>query len=225
MIICSEMNLQDILKPVHSAQTKSKVKSPAKQNRRTTATRNTILDAAVGLYQSQGIDATSISAVIQKSGVGRTTFYRHFSDRDDVLNHALVRDFEKLMTDFENTGRKYDSLEDQIEEDMIWFLDQFDHRPALSLMFSDIEWQRYEQSAHSLALFRRAAIACATPTYERAQQEGRLRNDISLEQYIDWASFITVSMQVVKMPMVESRIRSREMIRNFLVPSLIAVAR
>lgn len=202
----------------------SNLKSDApKSNRRSQATRNTILDAAVSLYQSQGIDKTSISAVIEKSDVGRTTFYRHFSDRDDVLNQALMRDFEALMSDFKGASRRYQRLEEQIEEDMVWFLDQFAHRPALSLLFSNIEWHRYEQSAQSLLYFRHAAIACATPTYERAAEEGRLRKGISLEKYIDWASFVVVSMQVVKLPASENRIRSREMLRNFLVPSLIIV--
>lgn len=195
----------------------------ARLNRRVENTRNTILDAAVNLYQTQGIDKTSISAVIEKSAVGRTTFYRHFKDRDDVLNHALMRDFEELMSDFQGASRHYDELEVQIEEDMIWFLDQFAHRPALSIIFSNIEWQRYQQSAQSLMYFRRAGIACATPTYRRAEKDGRLRDGITLEQYIDWASFVVVSIQVVKLPSSTNRLHSREMLRNFLVPSLIKV--
>ena len=106
---------------------------------------------------------------------------------------------------------------------MIWFLDQFAHRPALSLVFSNIQWKRYQQAAESLNSFRQAALACATPTYQRAAAEGRLREGISLEKYIDWASFVVVSMQVVKLPAAENRIKSREMLRNFLVPSLIVV--
>lgn len=203
----------------------AKTEAKAKTDPRVENTRNTILDAAVSLYQAQGIEHTSISSVIEKSAVGRTTFYRHFDDRDDLLNQALMRDFEQLMTDFESATRHYDSLEVQIEEDMIWFLDQFGQRSALSLLFSNIEWQLYQQAAQSLNSFRRAAIACATPTYQRAAKEGRLRDGITLEQYIDWASFVVVSMQVVKLPTVETRVQSREMLRNFLVPSLIAVDR
>ncbi|NND83100.1 MAG: TetR/AcrR family transcriptional regulator [Gammaproteobacteria bacterium] len=196
-----------------------------KRSKRSVNTRNTVLDAAVALYQVHGVDKTSTSAVIEKSGVGRTTFYRHFKDRDDLLNQALMRDFDELMSDFEAQTRHYASLETQIEEDMIWFLDQFAVRPALSLLFSDIEWQGYQQTAQSLASFRRASLACAKPTFERARDEGRLREGIGLDQYIDWASFVVISMQVVKLPVLENRVRSREMLRNFLVPSLISVDR
>ncbi len=194
----------------------------AKIDPRIAATRNTILDAAVSLYKQHGIDKTSISAVIEASDVGRTTFYRHFTDRDDLLSQTLIRDFESLMDDFQKATRRYDTIEEQIEEDMLWFLDQFAQRGALSLLFSETQWHRYQQASQTLGSFRRAAIACATPTYERAVSEGRLRPAITLEKYIDWASFVVMSLQVVKLPATATRMHSREMLRNFLVPSLIS---
>ena len=196
---------------------------PNMKTRNADGTRGAILDAAVSLYQLQGIDTTSVSAIIEKSGIGRTTFYRHFNDRDDVLTQVLVSAFDELMADFSGAFRRYDALEVQIEEDMIWFLDQFSHRPALSLIFSDVEWQHYQRASKSLESFRRAAIVCAAPTYKRAAIEHRLRKGITLEQYIDWASFVVVSIQLVKLPNMQNRIRLREMLRNFLIPSLIIV--
>lgn len=196
-------------------------KSPPRVDKRITASKSSILDAAISLYQEQGIDRTSTSQVIERAKIGRTTFYRHFSDRDDLLNQALTRDFDALMTDFKTSSRHYDTLEVQIEEDMLWFLEQFDRRPALGLLFSDIEWQQYQQTFHSVEAFRKASIACATPTYRRALQEGRLRPGITMDNYIDWASFVVISLQSVRAPSDKNRIRSRQTLRNFLVPSLI----
>jgi hypothetical protein len=104
---------------------------------------------------------------------------------------------------------------------MLWFLEQFIRRPALSLVCSDIKWQRYQQTAESLSAFRRASIACATPTYQRALKEGRLRKGIRMDNYIDWASFVVMSMQVANMPSKKTRLYSRATLKNFLVPSLI----
>ena len=192
-------------------------------NKKMSSKRRTILDAAISLYQSQGINATSVSAIIVKSGIGRTTFYRYFKDRDDVLTQVLVSAFDGLMADFKDVLQRYDSLEMQIEEDMVWFLDQFSHRPALSLLFANIEWQYYRQTSQSLESFRQAALVCAAPTYERAAEENRLREGITLEQYVDWASFVVASMQLVKLPNLQNKIRSRQVLRNFLIPSLIIV--
>lgn len=190
-------------------------------DKRITSTRNTILDAAISLYRKLGIEKTSISQVIDLSEVGRSTFYRHCSGRDDLLNQVLIRDFDALMLEFQSVSRCYESLEEQIEEDMLWFLEQFIRRPALSLVCSDIKWQRYQQTAESLSAFRRASIACATPTYQRALKEGRLRKGIRMDNYIDWASFVVMSMQVANMPSKKTRLYSRATLRNFLVPSLI----
>ena len=115
-----------------------KTNDRAHVDKRITSTRNTILDAAISLYRKLGIEKTSISQVIDLSEVGRSTFYRHCSGRDDLLNQVLNRDFDALMLEFQSVSRCYESLEEQIEEDMLWFLEQFIRRPALSLVCSDV---------------------------------------------------------------------------------------
>ena len=179
---------------------KVKASEAPRVDKRVESTRTAILDVAVQLYQQNGIDKTSISQVIESAKVGRTTFYRHFADRDELLNQVLNRDFSSLITEFESATRRYDTLEEQIEQDMLWFLDQFASRPALSLLFSGVDWQRYEKAAKSVSRFRDVSIACATPTYQRASTEGRLRTGITMDNYIDWASFVVMSLQTVKVP-------------------------
>ena len=63
-------------------------------------TRRVILDTAVALYLSQGAENTTVSAIIKRARLGRTTFYRYSKDADDVLRHAVTRDFDAVMTDF-----------------------------------------------------------------------------------------------------------------------------
>ena len=53
------------------------------------------------LYLSQGAENTKVSAIIRRARVSRTTFYRYFKDADDVLNQAVIRDFDALMAEFE----------------------------------------------------------------------------------------------------------------------------
>jgi AcrR family transcriptional regulator len=74
-----------------------KTNDRAHVDKRITSTRNTILDAAISLYRKLGIEKTSISQVIDLSEVGRSTFYRHCSGRDDLLNQVLNRDFDAGM--------------------------------------------------------------------------------------------------------------------------------
>ena len=194
---------------------------PNRQQARTEATRHTILDTAVELYQDQGVADTTISAIIDSSGLGRTTFYRYFNDADDVLNQAVVRDFDALMADFEAQRYDHPDLESQIVDDMAWFIGQFRRRPALALMFADNSRQLYQRINVSLATFSQASLACTRPTFERAELNGRLREGITLEKYVEWCSFVVVSLLTVNFPIANDEIRLREMLKDFLVPSLI----
>jgi len=187
-------------------------------------TRRTILDSAVTLYLSQGAENTKVSAIIRRARVSRTTFYRYFKDADDVLNQAVLRDFDALMADFEVQRYEHASLEEQIVEDITWFVRQLRRRPALKLLFANNSRQLYERIDESLAACFPAALACSRPTFERAQRTGRLREGITLDRYVEWCTFIVMSLQTVNFPFVGNDFRLREMVKDFVAPSLVVEA-
>ena len=41
--------------------------------------------AAVDLFTEQGYDATTVAQIVERAGVTRSTFFRHFSDKREVL--------------------------------------------------------------------------------------------------------------------------------------------
>ena len=187
-------------------------------------TRRTILDSAVTLYLSQGAENTTVSAIIKRARVSRTTFYRYFKDADDVLNQAVTRDFDSLMTDFETQRYEHASLEEQIVEDITWFVRQLRRRPALKLLFANNSRQLYERIDESLAACFKAALACSRPTFERARRTGRLREGVTLDRYVEWCMFIVMSLQTVNFPFAGNDFRLREMVKDFAVPSLVVDA-
>ena len=191
-----------------------------KLNQRVESTRHAILDAAVDLYQNQGVDRTTVSAIIMSSGLGRTTFYRHFVDQDDVLNQALLRDFDAMMAEFEAQRFEHASLEAQIIEDMVWFFRQLSSRPALSLLF-DRKNRFVARINPTLQGFRQAGTTCTKPTFERARREGRLRAGVTLENYVDWVTFVITSLEIVEAPFTRDEFQLRDTLRRFLIPSLI----
>ena len=191
-------------------------------NARIEDTRRAILDAAVTLYQGRGVENTTISAIIDHSGLGRTTFYRYFKDADDVLNQAVIRDFDAVMADFETQRYEHVGLAEQIVEDMIWFIRQLRRRPALKLLFADNSRQLYERVNVALDACAKATLACIRPTFERASRQGRLREGITLDKYVAWCTFVGVSLQTVDFFITGDESQLRGMLRDFLAPSLIA---
>jgi AcrR family transcriptional regulator len=56
---------------------------------RSTSADRAILDAAVALLSEVGVDGTTMSAVVARSGVARATVYRRWPNRDTLITAAL----------------------------------------------------------------------------------------------------------------------------------------
>ncbi|HCD45489.1 MAG TPA: TetR/AcrR family transcriptional regulator [Lachnoclostridium sp.] len=60
--------------------------------------KNEILDAAADLFNSDGFDGTTISAIIEKAGIARGTIYYHFKSKEDILDALIQRRNTELLT-------------------------------------------------------------------------------------------------------------------------------
>jgi AcrR family transcriptional regulator len=67
-----------------------------KNDRRSQRTRQLISDAFVELLLEKGYDAMSIRDVIERANVGRSTFYSHFKDKEELFASQLDRLLETL---------------------------------------------------------------------------------------------------------------------------------
>jgi len=56
-----------------------------RMDRRVRRTRDVLGDALVQLVQEKPFDAITVQEVLARAGVSRSTFYTHFSDKDDLL--------------------------------------------------------------------------------------------------------------------------------------------
>ncbi|WP_423923555.1 TetR/AcrR family transcriptional regulator [Frigoribacterium sp. 2-23] len=59
--------------------------SPSLVERKQKAARERIVQAAGELFAEHGFDAVSVSDIAERAEVGRTTFFRHFGDKQEVV--------------------------------------------------------------------------------------------------------------------------------------------
>jgi AcrR family transcriptional regulator len=63
----------------------------SKPDRRVQRTRELLLDALFDLMIKRGYERLTIQNLLDRSGVGRATFYAHFKSKDDLLASSVAR--------------------------------------------------------------------------------------------------------------------------------------
>lgn len=64
---------------------------PNKDDRRSQRTRRALGDALVELMMERGYDAISVKDIIERADVGRSTFYSHYADKEELFVSQLDR--------------------------------------------------------------------------------------------------------------------------------------
>jgi AcrR family transcriptional regulator len=67
--------------------------------------RDRLLDTAADLFYREGIRAVGVDLVVKRTGVAKTSLYRHFHSKDDLVAAVLERDDENYWAHWERIGR------------------------------------------------------------------------------------------------------------------------
>ncbi|NIY76296.1 TetR/AcrR family transcriptional regulator [Thalassospira sp. HF15] len=63
--------------------------------------RKRILDAAAKLIREQGIEATSVAEIMEAAGMTHGGFYRHFSNKDELISAAFLEAVDRSVRSME----------------------------------------------------------------------------------------------------------------------------
>ena len=64
--------------------------------------RETILDAAVALFETEGLENVSLNGIARHAGLSKANIYRYFESREAIFLHLAQEEFEKWTTDVEH---------------------------------------------------------------------------------------------------------------------------
>jgi AcrR family transcriptional regulator len=84
--------------------------STKKTDARVRRTRDALGDALVALMQEKPFDTITVQDVLDRAKVGRSTFYSHYSDKDDLLMSDAEEFFELVATSLSAQGEKSDRV-------------------------------------------------------------------------------------------------------------------
>jgi AcrR family transcriptional regulator len=89
--------------------------SPAPTDRRVRRTRELLRGALLSLVQEQGYDRITVQDILDRADIGRSTFYTHYRDKDDLLRAGFEDIRAALAAERDaaekGTGRKAEFLQ------------------------------------------------------------------------------------------------------------------
>jgi AcrR family transcriptional regulator len=95
-------------------ETLKEIKSKIEINKAEKKTR--LLNNAYELFGTKGFAETSISDIVKKAGVAKGTFYLYFKNKDDIRNHLVTDQSQRLFTNAINAmnNEKLDTFDERL---------------------------------------------------------------------------------------------------------------
>ncbi|MAT94619.1 MAG: hypothetical protein CME59_18765 [Halioglobus sp.] len=183
------------------------------------ATVDVILEAARACYLHEGIDATGMREVAARAGIARSTLYRYFPRRDDLLLAVMKEEMLAVNVSIQRRVQSFDDFPDQVVEGLLFAIRAINRRPLLRAVFVAAEAGRVRSVLWESADFLSFGDELMRYVIEPAQASGMLQDAVSADVLTEWIyrqllSFLTLPSQ---------RIRGEEELRATLHALLVPV--
>ena len=110
-------------------------RTEGRASRRASKTRQRLLDAALYVFNTKGIEGCAIEDITESADVGKGTFYRHFMDKLDILRTLLDFASDDLIMRMPPVEAPALSFEDRITQLFNAHVMFFTERSDLFLVF------------------------------------------------------------------------------------------
>lgn len=90
--------------------------SEKKYDRRVRRTRRALKDALIKLILEEGYDSVTIEEITERADLGRTTFYLHFRDKEELLMQAIDTICEEFIEQHSSLLAEIDSPKNALKQ-------------------------------------------------------------------------------------------------------------
>jgi AcrR family transcriptional regulator len=147
---------------------KGKCVSPFSNEARNAYVVEHITEALIKKLKHKPLDDISVSELCDEAGVGRTSFYRNFESREDVIKKRIRSLFFGWARDWEATGREsaaemYGSMFRHFKDNMSFYL--LLRERGLMRLFLEVYMERYGPSAEDVNMWAYTKSFIAYGTY------------------------------------------------------------
>ena len=182
---------------------------------------NTILAAARECYLEDGISQTGMREVAAAAGVARSTLYRYFPSRDDVLVAVIKQEMQAANIAIQDKLTRFAEPADVIVEGLLLALREIPRRPLLYAVFASDEDARARRVVCSSELIVDFGEQLMDNVIQPALELGLLQDKVRPEIMVEWVYRVLLSFLTLPSNWSKSEQELRATLHALLVPVLL----
>ena len=181
----------------------------------------TILDAARHCYLANGIAPTGMKEVAVQAGIARSTLYRYFPGRDELLVATIKREMLALNGEIRQRMARHSAPADLVVEGLILALQEIPRRPLLAAVFASDEDSRARRVIWSSDVIVSFGEELMAHVVQPAQAAGLLNDRVGPEVLVEWVYRLLLSFLTLPSNWIRDDADMRATLHALLVPVLL----
>ncbi len=180
-----------------------------------------VIAAARQCYLARGIAATGMAEVAAAAGMARSSLYRHFPGRDEVLVAVIRREMEELNEVIGAALVEYSEPPDMLVEGLLLALREIPARPLLRAVFASDEDARARRAVWTSRAIVTFGEELMSGVIEPALAAGLLQTRVAPEVMVEWVYRVLLSFLTLPSNTVVGEAQMRDTLHALLVPVLL----
>ncbi len=180
-----------------------------------------ILAAARECYLRDGISNTGMKEVAQAAAVARSTLYRYFSGKDDVLVAVIKQEMELSNQSITRKLKKYHQPADYVVEGLLLALKDIPRRPLLYAVFVSDEDSKARRVIWNSDIIIEFGGQLLENVIQPAMERGLLQDRVKPEILAEWLYRVMLSFLTLPSHSIKSDKALRATLHALLIPVLL----
>jgi AcrR family transcriptional regulator len=184
------------------------------------AARERLLDAAEECFSQFGSSKTSIEDVARQAKVSRSTVYRYFEGRNELLAAAYMRENAAIFDRVKTLMAERGTFAERVVRVTVRAINALRSGRFFPTLFSSDGALMSSQAIIASKMFYEAGHATMQPFFEEAQSRGELPADLGLEDFIEWHLRLIFSFAMFDSPAPRDQVSLTRLLETFIAPPL-----
>lgn len=183
-------------------------------------TRELILRAAQVCFGRFSIPKTTVDDIVEEAGVGRTTYYKHFRNKGQLILELSIRETRRINKVTKAFQSQFSDIEEALVESVLFAIEEAEKHEVIKFFLGpasdDLVSEILDRSDEIWDLQTEEWMHL----YQLARSQKRLRKGVSAQGFARWVTNVQYLLLTRPLLMGADAEARRVLLRTFLIPSV-----